>query len=144
MGSRVYVDTSVLVAYYVPEPASAVAELRLRAAGLLTISWLVRTELASALAKKCRRDGFSPDGARAVFERFDAHAAAGHFRFEAVTATDYECAAEWMREGKAVLRTVDALHLSIAARIRMPVLTADRGLAEAGTALGVPVELLAP
>ena len=45
-----YVDTSILAAYYCPEPLSERAEQRLRELRPPTISWLTDVELHSALA----------------------------------------------------------------------------------------------
>ena len=50
----IYLDTSVLVAYYCPEPLSRAAERAARAEVAPSISDLCEVEFASALARKVR------------------------------------------------------------------------------------------
>ena len=50
----VYVDTSVLAAYYCTEPLSAAAQTAIREAHEPVISLLVEVEFASAVALKVR------------------------------------------------------------------------------------------
>ena len=47
-----YVDTSVLAAYYCPEPLSAAAQTELGQLASPTLSPLVEVELCSAVARK--------------------------------------------------------------------------------------------
>ena len=49
-----YIDTSVLVAYYCPEPISTKAEKAILKADLPTVSHLAEIEFASAIARKVR------------------------------------------------------------------------------------------
>lgn len=50
----IYLDTSVLVAYYVPEVLSEQVQQRLLAASIKIVSELVQTEFVAALAQRQR------------------------------------------------------------------------------------------
>jgi predicted nucleic acid-binding protein len=68
-----YVDTSILAAYYCPEPLSERAEQRLRELRPPTISWLTGVELHSALAKKVRMNELAEGQQRDVVRRKRRH-----------------------------------------------------------------------
>ena len=57
----VYVDTSLLAAYYYPEIGSLQAQAYLMAQSSLSISWLTETELILALSRKVRQQTISPE-----------------------------------------------------------------------------------
>jgi len=68
-----YVDTSILAAYYCPEPLSERAEQRLRELRPPTISWLTDVELHSALAKKVRMNELAEGDAERIHDLFRTH-----------------------------------------------------------------------
>lgn len=138
----VYVDTSVLAAYYCPEPLSEQAERRVRALDPPVISRLTDVELHSALAKKVRRDELTEDDAQRVQELFRRHCDRGLYHVVSIQATDFVRARQWMAQRSTALRTLDALHLAAADRQELHVLTADQIMSQAGVHLGVPVERL--
>jgi len=55
-----YIDTSVLAAYYCPEPLSDKAEEFILASGTPVITDLTRLELFSAISRKVR-EGLAPE-----------------------------------------------------------------------------------
>ena len=141
---RVYADTGALVAYYCPEPTSAPVQERLLAAESVALSWLARTEFSSAVARR-RRDGrLAAAAAAALFELLDRHAASGRFDVVPVTAEDHYAAATWMRSGAMAPRALDALHLAIASRCELTLLTTDPSLAASARDLRIDVDLVAP
>lgn len=137
-----YIDTSVLVAYYLPEPLSERAERGLRRGGAPSISPLVALEFASVLARKVRARELAPAAARAALEQFRAHQEDGLYRRLEIGAAHYNQARRWMEAFSPPLRTLDALHLSIAAVAGAALLTADFQLARAARALRLPCRLL--
>lgn len=137
-----YVDTSILAAYYCPEPLSEQAEQRLRALDPPVISWLTDVELHSALAKKVRRHELTEPAARRVQELFRAHAQQELYRVIPVVQRDFRQARQWMEKRECPLRTLDALHLAIAHRHALTVLTADHVMARAGEAFDLDAELV--
>ena len=94
--TEIYVDTSVLAAYYAPEPISAEAQRHLGGVSGAALGWLVRTEMASAMAKKRRRE-LSTSGVDRLLDRFDEHVSAGLYRLLPVDGKDYEVTYGWIR-----------------------------------------------
>jgi predicted nucleic acid-binding protein len=137
-----YIDTSVLVAYYLPEPLSARAERELLSAGMPSISPLVELEFASVLARKVRARELAPTAARSALDQFRAHREQGLYRRLEIDAACYERARRWMEALRPPLRTLDALHLSVAAGAGDTLLTADKQLERAARALHLPCRLL--
>ena len=137
-----YIDTSVLVAYYLPEPLSERAERGLRRGGTPSISPLVELEFASVLARKVRARELAPAAARAALEQFRAHQEEGLYRRLEIGEAHYEQARRWVEALRTPLRTLDALHLSVAASAGDTLLTADKQLARAAHALHLPCRLL--
>ena len=52
-------DTSVLTAYYCPEPGSEAAQKLLLAQSRLAVSWLTGVDLMSAISRKVRERGLT-------------------------------------------------------------------------------------
>ena len=138
-----YVDTSILAAYYCPEPLSGRADRRLRALRPPVVSWLTDVEMHSALAKKVRRGELAEQDAERVQDLFRTHVSQALYDVVAIEHGDFVQARQWMARMDTALRTLDALHLAVAHRRDLVVLTADRGLAGAGRAFEVRVELMA-
>lgn len=130
-----YIDTSVLVAYYLPDPLSERAERGLRSGGAPALSPLVEPEFASVLARKIRARELAPAAARAALEQFRAHQEEGLYRRLEIGAAHYDQARRWVEVFRPPLRTLDALHLSVAAGAGAALLTADVQLARAARAL---------
>ncbi|OGT79759.1 MAG: hypothetical protein A3H91_06275 [Gammaproteobacteria bacterium RIFCSPLOWO2_02_FULL_61_13] len=137
-----YLDTSVLVAYYLPEPLSEQVERVLLRGDTPSISALVGLEFASVLARKVRARELAPGAARAAIEAFRTHQEDGLYRNIEIGAAHYEQARRWVEAFSPPLRTLDALHLSVAALDAAALLTADAQLARAARALRLPCRLL--
>lgn len=134
-----YIDTSVLVAYYLPEAGSDAVQKTLRALDRPTISSLVEVELVSALNRKVRTGELDAADAGTVTGRFDVHLADNRYAMVPVTAREYRVARDWMAQFTHPLRTLDALHLATAFSNGLTILTADEGLIQCGRDLGVAV-----
>lgn len=139
-----YVDTSILAAYYCPEPLSEQAEQHLRGLRPPVISWLTDVELHSALAKKTRREELSTGDAERIQDLFRRHSIQDFYEIVRIEQDAYVQARKWMATKEPALRTLDALHLAVANRHNLSVLTADRGMSEAGDELGMDVTLVGP
>jgi predicted nucleic acid-binding protein len=137
-----YIDTSILAAYYCPEPLSERAEERLRALRPPVLSWLTDVELHSALAKKVRRGELAEGDAEWIQNLFRTHVSRALYDVAAIEHGDFVQARQWIAQMDTALRTLDALHLAVAHCRDLEVLTADQGLADAGRALEVEVELM--
>lgn len=132
-----YVDTSVLGAYYCPEPASSVAQAFLQEIGRPVISSVTEVELASLVSKKKRLGELGRDEARAVLAKFSGHLDAGHYHRLLPADAHYREARELIGGLQTPLRTLDALHLALALVEGLPVATADRVMHRAARASGI-------
>jgi len=140
--ARVYVDTSVLAAYYCPEPLSTTVEARLTNGSALVLSRLVQAELVSTIARKVRTANMTQEDARAALHVHDAQVSDGVFGLVTLRDADLRVAISWMKRLDTSLRTLDGLHLAIADREELTLLTADTRFAAAARSLGKSVELL--
>jgi predicted nucleic acid-binding protein len=138
-----YIDTSVLVAYYCPEPLSSQAQKILQQERDLAISSLVELEFASALAQKVRtREIRLTDGQR-VLLTFQTHLEQGIFTRLAIERRHFAKVHEWLASFRIALRTLDALHIAVAATEGVSMITSDAELARACAKVGVAARLLA-
>jgi predicted nucleic acid-binding protein len=126
-----YVDTSVLGAYYCPEPLSATAETALRDLATPVISTLTEVEFASLIARKRRLRELTERQARAILDLFTEHVAAGFYRRVPLGTEHFLRARDLVATLSSALRTLDALHLAAALAENLPLLTADRDLVRA-------------
>lgn len=110
----VYIDTSVLVAYYCPEPLSEAAEQSVRGADFPAISLLTEVEFCSALAIKVRTGEIAEAAAERLLSRFRMHLEEQRFCIRPIEAEHYLLAADWIGRFSTPLRSLDALHLVVA------------------------------
>ena len=137
-----YIDTSVLVAYYCPEPLSRAAQEMIRKASSPAVSLLTEVEFCSALSLKTRTGDMDTDTAASILSVFRSHLEGGQYRIVPIGAGEYTLACEWISCFSAPLRTVDALHLAAAFSQGMTLLTADRGLARSARQFKVKHKLI--
>lgn len=135
----VYVDTSVLAAYYFPEIMSEQVQDFLSEQVKPAISYLTEVELFSAIARKVRMgDLGQPDGTR-ILSKFLSHLDADFFSIIPVEAHHWRLARGWIGLFSTPLRTLDALHLAIASIGNFELVTSDQHLIQAADNLGVKV-----
>ena len=113
---RVYVDTSVWVAVLAHEPNAPglMRDLEAETGQLLTAAW-TRTELASALSIKARRNELTQASVSALLREFDLWVSGG-VTVMPVDSSDFARAAQLCENVASKLRAGDALHLSVAKR----------------------------
>jgi predicted nucleic acid-binding protein len=139
-----YVDTSVLMAYLMPETGSAVAEEFMLSVGApLAISSWTEVELLSALGLKVRTKQLSRAAAHEVVDAYSRLVAPQLHRIS-IEDADHRQAMILLDGWRTALRAGDGLHLAIAAAHGATVYTLDRGMASAGATLGIPVRVLGP
>ena len=137
-----YIDTSVIVAYYYPEPLSEKAEAFLMTHMRPAISSLTEVEMFSALSRKVREGGLSRKNAATIVAKFLGHVD-GHFYSHLFAKPHhYRLARDWIGLFNSNLKTLDALHLAIAHMEGLTFVTADQGLAESAKVIGLDVVLL--
>lgn len=137
-----YIDTSVLVAYYCPEPLSEEAEQLIRKVDSPVISQLTNVELCSALAIKVRRQELMEEDAERVLSTFWMHMEEQQYVNLSLNSTHYALAANWIGRFSTPLRTLDALHLALAFSENQRLITADKTLSEAADHFGTQYILL--
>lgn len=134
----IYLDTSVVVAYYCPEPLSQHAERVVRSQARPAISELTEVELLSALSRKVRNRELPDTQAAQVAAQFLTHLEGNFYTRIALDRRHYKLARDWIGRFTNPLRTLDALHLAVAATEGLRFVTADGRLARSAKAL--PVE----
>jgi uncharacterized protein len=107
------------------------------------LSQLVEVELFSALSRRVRMSEIDSEEARAIVNRFQTDLNRGFYTRLRVEPIHYSMARDWIGQFDTPLRTLDALHLAIAATHDISLVTADMGLAESARRLGVKVRALA-
>lgn len=137
-----YVDTSVLAAYYCPEPLSLAAEHALRNLSSPMISDLTLVEFSSAISRKVREKTLLRESAARLIAQFEAHLADGYYEILSLKAHHYHLAQSWLGQLTGTLRTLDALHLAVTQTADVSILTSDRRLASEARRLGVSFKLL--
>ena len=130
-----YFDTSVIAPLYRDEALTTAAEL-LQQQYRPIISLLTEVELASTLARWVRMGELSNDQAASVDKTFSEDLRLKVFERADLQDRHYWQARTWLQQRSTSLRTLDALHLAIAAENGWPIVTADRQLQEAAEALG--------
>jgi uncharacterized protein len=133
--SVIYLDTSVIVPLFLPEPRSREAE-NLIVLQEIVVSDLAAAEFSSAIAMAVRIGRIQEDAARAVLADFDAWAA-DHALIADTHGEDFATASLLIRRFDLALRTPDALHIALAARLGARLVTFDAKMAAAASALGL-------
>jgi predicted nucleic acid-binding protein len=138
----VYIDTSVLVAYYCPEPMSEKAEKLLISYLKPAISSLTEVEFFSAVSGKVRKKEINLKDADRVIARFLAHMDADHYTYIPIERHHYRLARDWIGMFKMELRTLDAIHLAVASSEGLALLTSDQKLFKSARTLAQDAILL--
>jgi hypothetical protein len=139
-GASLYVDTSALLKWYVQEPLSdAFADFIQDCPGA-SISSLTVTELHCTLSRLTRNRAVTSAFAAEAIATFSAQVAAGYLTQLPIRDEYLGHATELIDTLRAPLRTLDALHLSVAhASGCKDFATADKTQADAARALGFAV-----
>lgn len=131
-----YIDTSVLGAYYCPEPLSLIAQETLRAVASPIVSTLCEVEFSSLIARKRREKELRASEARNILALFASHLLEGFYRRITLSSEHCRVAREILDAHDLSLRTLDALHLAIASFENYDLVTADLQLATAAAKSG--------
>lgn len=99
----------------------------------------MEVELFSVLARKVRMGEMGAVDAERVRRLFVTHLEEGCYTRLPLESRHFRLAREWLATTQVPLRTLGALHLALAAVADFILATADRQLARAAEALGVPV-----
>jgi uncharacterized protein len=127
----VYIDTSVLGAYYCHEPLNAEVDDILGHIEAPVISVLTEVEFCSLIAKKRRLKELNGTQAGEILALFGNHIAEGFYRRVTVSHEHFSKARQLITSSEVPLKTLDALHLAVALTETISLLTADKQLATA-------------
>ena len=137
-----YLDTSVLAAYYCPEPLSEKVENFLLSSKNVFISDLTEVELTSAVSRKVREKELTASDANKILNQFQYHIDHQLYHYLSIDSSHYQHARKWIASFNAPLRTLDAIHLALAATNNIELVTSDKQLAQSAEYFGVDVQLL--
>lgn len=135
----IYLDTSVLMPLFVPEPQSTALRgwFERQSEEVLAISDWTLTEFASALGIKVRIKGLSALQARTAYALLDK-LAKDSFQTFTPSRADYSRAGHFLSQHRLRLRAGDALHLAVAeAQAADTVYSLDRSFVNAGRKLKI-------
>ena len=100
------------------------------------ISALTEVEVASALARCVRMGEITEEQAQRLEATFSEDLRLGVFERISLEDRHYWQARHWLLERQTTLRTLDALHLACAVEYDLPLVTADKVLADAVAQVG--------
>lgn len=133
-----YLDASVIVPLFLPEPRSTEAET-IVARGDFVVSDLAAAEVSSAVSLGVRIKRLPETAARTALATFDAWLAS-HALTAETRGEDFSAAIALIRNFQLGLRTPDALHIVVAKRLGATLATFDARMAEAAKVLDVSLE----
>jgi predicted nucleic acid-binding protein len=136
----VYIDTSVLIAWFVADDALAgvASGLRISDDDVLVVSSFAAAEFAAIVARLHRTKAIEHSEAYQILEAFDTWRTTLAEPAE-TRESDIRQADGFIRALSMNVRAPDAINLAIAKRIGAAVATFDKGLAANATALGIDV-----
>lgn len=139
--AALYIDTSALAKWYLPEPFSDAVESLLDSAGCVRVSRLTSVEFRCLHQRKLRDRQINKRVAQLNQQLFEDHLRQGILQVVPVNETSFTLADELIAKmPDTPLRTLDALHLAIAhATDCKQFATADKTQAKAARALGFKV-----
>ena len=137
-----YVDTSVLMAFLLPESSSHLAERLMTSPGdaLAYSSW-TEVELLSAVGIQVRRKLLTKRAAKKAIDVFADSVAPSLVRL-AVDDNDHRMAAHMLDGWQTSLRAGDALHLALVQEYRAELWTFDRVMSKAASHFGLRCQLM--
>lgn len=136
-----YLDTSVALKLYIPEPDSAECEAIAAGHGFIS-SELLYGELYAATFGKERRRHITAQAREHILARFESDLMEGQIHLVKLDGGVVRDAVEAMRQVQAdvFLRTLDAIHLATYLRVDAgPLFTRDKRMLIAAKKLGIPL-----
>ncbi|MFL5258558.1 MAG: type II toxin-antitoxin system VapC family toxin [Hyphomicrobiales bacterium] len=134
----IYLDTNVLAALFRPEPQSSMIEGWLRQAGDIAISDFGAAEFSAIVSRDVRMGSIDQLWGATVLAEFDLWRA-NNVQQIALGANHLSLAEAIVRRFETKLGVPDALHLAIAARADLPIVSLGRRMVEAARFPGQPL-----
>ena len=121
-----YIDTSCLAAYYLPEPKSDTVQKIIQQNETIIISYLTEIGLLSAIRKSQRIGELSENDGNKTWNLFKSHRKSGLFDIAELDVDVFKSAELLMETTSTALRSLDAIHLGIAHAYRFDLYTFDK------------------
>jgi predicted nucleic acid-binding protein len=138
----IYLDTSIVIAYYMVETHTTRVVSIYEGNDELAISPLVEIELASVLARLVRVGSVEVSEAQRVHKLFLQHVEDQLYTSLTLHLQHYQWARDQIAQFQLPLKAPDALHLAIAHLEHLDLLTADRQMARNAGSLSISVRLI--
>ena len=134
-----YLDTSVVVALYIPELKSNRIQALVSdcGGGGTAISTLTELEFNSAVSRRVRMKEISPEDGLLIISQFQLHVKNRLYRMISLSQAENNLARDWMGNFETSLRSLDALHLALAFSNKMELVSADVALVKSAGKLGI-------
>jgi uncharacterized protein len=133
-----YLDASVIVPLFIADAFSEQADALIAQESMITIADWAIVEVSSVIARQKRIGAIDTQTAQRVLSQFDSWRTRAVSHAETLSS-DMVLATEFVRKFDLGLRSPDALHLAIANRLGMKLLTFDTRMKSAAIALGLDV-----
>jgi predicted nucleic acid-binding protein len=134
-----YIDTSCLAAYYLPESKSDTVQNVIQQSDRVIISYITEIELLSAMKKRQRiGDLTDADGIKA-WKLFKEHRKSGLFEVAELSAAVFKSAELMMETTSFALRSLDAIHLGIAHHFNLDLYTFDQTMMKTAKKFNIKV-----
>lgn len=133
-----YIDTSSLVAYYLPESKSHIVQQILSDETPIQISQLTETEILSAFNKKVRMEEVDKQKADEAYQIFQSQRKQNSFQVFDLTHAVFKTSQMILRTTSLPLRTLNALHLGTAYEFELKLFTFDKLLLETAKEFNIP------
>jgi hypothetical protein len=138
----VYLDTSVLVAYYCPETLSRQVQDLIGKQIKPSLSSLTEVEFFSAVSKKVRSNELSGTDGNRILAKFVSHLNADLFNLIPVENHHWQIARGWIGLFTAPLQTLEALHLAVSSDKALQLVTSDIAFFQSAEKLDIDAILL--
>ena len=140
----IYLDASVIIAFYLDETYSDRAQALYRSEVDLVLSEYAELEVWSVLSRLVRVGSLDFSAARETGDLFDEHLDTGLYARLHLRPDHYHWARDAIARFDLPLKAPDALHLAAARRDGLRLVTADRQLARNAEILDVAFDLIEP
>ena len=134
--TNVYLDASALLPLLVADAFSNASESAIARAGAVTVSDWTTTECVSAIGRAVRMGLMPAADGQALCAAMDAWVSENAERV-GVEGADIQAADALIRQAEFKLRAPDALHVVVAKRLQLPLLTFDKSMVAGAGRIGV-------
>jgi predicted nucleic acid-binding protein len=132
-----YLDTSALLAYYLPEPRSAKFDALISTTTSPAVSSLVECEMVAVLGQKVRGGRYNRSDALRALNKFRDDIGRGAYRYIIVDSQLIRAATELLGGFTMALRTLDAIHVAVVVQYGCDLITGDERMAKTARQLGI-------